>query len=200
MDMDTNEITISQIVGYDWEEAATIPTPVSSPIVVPVIPPAGTADPYGRGDGFDLDLAKVMCDVSVIPSLITPLQDVEVPLCSMAAEYAASSTPAHETVLESPGYTVPEESAFTWIPGFVPVSEVVLEERGYLRSLEEPLTSPVTTPVVTTDVSSGLTEPILPVVPQTPGDKTTVSDTESALKTERVPLIGNVCGWPGRRA
>ena len=90
MDMDTNEITISRIVGYDWEEAGTdledeIPTPVSSPIVVPVIPPAGTADPYSRGDGFDLDLAKVMCDVSVIPSLITPLEDVEVPLCSMAA-------------------------------------------------------------------------------------------------------------------
>ena len=68
-----------------------MPTPVSSPIVVPVIPPAGTAYPYGRGDGFDLDLAKVMCDVSVIPSLITPLEDVEVPLCSMAAEYAAPS-------------------------------------------------------------------------------------------------------------
>ena len=129
MDMDTNEITISRIVGFDWEEAGTdvedeIPTPVSSPIVVPVIPPAGTADPYGRGDGFDLDLAKVMCDVSVIPSLITPLEDVEVPLCSMAAEYAAPATPAHKTVLESPGYMVPEESGFTWIPVFVPVSEV----------------------------------------------------------------------------
>ena len=50
MDMDTNEITISRIVGFDWDEAGTdledeIPTPVSSPIVIPVIPPAGTADP-----------------------------------------------------------------------------------------------------------------------------------------------------------
>ena len=130
-----------------------------------------------------------MCDVSVIPSLITPLDDMEVPLCSMAAEYAAPSTPAHKTVLESPGYTVPEESAFTWIPGFMPVSEVVLEEGGYLQSLEEPLTSPVTMPVVTTDVSSGLTEPILPVVHQTPGDKTTASDTESAPKTERAQVF-----------
>ena len=169
MDMDTNEITISRIVGFDWEEAGTdlddeIPKPVSSPIVVPLIPPAGTADPYGWGDGFDLDLAKVMCDVSVIPSLITPLEDVEVPLCSMAAEYVAPATPAHETVLESPGYTVPEESGFTWIPGFVPVSEVVLEEGGYLRSLKEPITSPVTTPAVTTAISSVLAEPILPVL------------------------------------
>ena len=67
-----------------------MPTPVSSPtqIVVPVIPPAGTADPFGQGDSFDLDLAKVMCDVSVIPSLITLLEDLEVPPRSIAAEYA----------------------------------------------------------------------------------------------------------------
>ena len=45
---------------------------------------------------FDLELAKVMCDVSVLPSLVSPLQDVEVPPCSNAAEYAA---PAFETVL-----------------------------------------------------------------------------------------------------
>ena len=60
MDMDTNEITINRIVGFEWDEAGTdledeMPTPVLSPtqIVVPVIPPAGTADPFGRGDGFD---------------------------------------------------------------------------------------------------------------------------------------------------
>ena len=68
MDMDTNEMTINRIVGFEWDEAGTdledeMRTPVLSPtqIVVPVIPPAGTADPFGRGDGFDLDL----CDVSV---------------------------------------------------------------------------------------------------------------------------------------
>ena len=69
MGMDTNEITINRIVGFEWDEAGTdledeMPTPVQ--IVVPVIPPAGTVDPFGRGDGFDLHLAKVMCDVSVI--------------------------------------------------------------------------------------------------------------------------------------
>ena len=137
MDMDTNEITINWIVGFEWDEAGTdledeMPTPVLSPvqIVAPVIPPAGTADQFGRGDGFDLDLAKVMCDVSVIPSMITPLEESEVPPPSRAAEYAAPATPAFETELESPGYTVPEESGFTWIPGFVPVSETVLEEGG----------------------------------------------------------------------
>ena len=47
MDMDTNEITINRIVGFEWDEAGTdledeMPTPVLSPtqIVVPVIPPA----------------------------------------------------------------------------------------------------------------------------------------------------------------
>ena len=131
MDMDTNEITINRIVGFEW-----VLSPVQ--LVAPVIPPAGTADPFGRGDGFDLDLAKVMCDVSVIPSMITPLEESEVPPPSRAAEYAAPATPAFETVLESPGYTVPEESGFTWIPGFVPVSETVLEEEGgYLLSLED---------------------------------------------------------------
>ena len=112
MNMDTNEITINRIIGFEWDEAGTdledeMPTLVSSPtqIVVPAIPPAGTADPFGRGDGFDLDLAKVMCDVSVLPSLIPPLQDVEVPPCSNAAEYVALATPALETVLESSGFT-----------------------------------------------------------------------------------------------
>ena len=93
MNMDTNEITINRIIGFEWDEADTdvedeMPTPVSSPtqIVVPAIPPAGTADPFGRGDGFDLELAKVMCDVLVLPSLVSPLQEVEVPPCANAAD------------------------------------------------------------------------------------------------------------------
>ena len=154
--MNTNEITINQIIGFEWDEAGTdvedeMPTPVSSPsqIAVPAIPPAGTADPFGRGDGFDMELAKVMCDVSVLPSLVSPLQEVEVPPYANAADYAAPAAPALETVLESPGYTVPEELGCSWMPEFVPVSEVVsADEGGYLRSLQEPLppqaaTSPI---------------------------------------------------------
>ena len=122
MNMDTNEITINRIIGFQWDDPETdledeMPTPVLSPVhnVAPVIPPAETANPFGRGDGFDLDLAKVMLDVSVMPSLISPLEESEVPPPSRAAEYAAPATPALETVFESPGYTVPEESAFTCI-------------------------------------------------------------------------------------
>ena len=40
----------------------------------------------------------MMCDVSVIPSLITPLEDLEVPPRSIAAEYSVPATPALETV------------------------------------------------------------------------------------------------------
>ena len=95
-----------------------MPTPVLSPVQngAPVIPPAETADPFDRVDCFDLDLAKVMLDVLVMPSLISPLEESEVPPPSKAAEYAAPATPALETVIESPGYTVPEESTLTWIP------------------------------------------------------------------------------------
>ena len=48
MNMDTNEITINRIIGFEWKETGTdmedeLPTPVSSPtqIAVPAIPPAG---------------------------------------------------------------------------------------------------------------------------------------------------------------
>ena len=183
MDMDTNEITINRIVGFEWDGAGTdledeMPTPVSSPvqIVAPVIPPAGTADPFGRGDGFDFDLATVMCDVSVIPSIITPLEESEVPPPSRAADYAAPATPAFETVVESPGHTVPEESGFTWIPGFVPVSETVLEEEGgYLLSLAD--TPPVPVPTSTVAVISVTTEPVIPMMPPIPDDKRNESGT-----------------------
>ena len=58
MDMDTNEITIARIIGFDWKDTGTdeedeLPTPASSPaqIAVPAIPPVGTADPFGRVRG-----------------------------------------------------------------------------------------------------------------------------------------------------
>ena len=197
MDMDTNEITISRIVGFEWDEPGTdledeMPTPVLSPvqIVAPVIPPAGTADPFGRGDGFDLDLAKVMLDVSVIPSMISPLEESEVPPPSRVAEYAAPATPALETVLESPGYMVPEESAFTWIPGFVPVSEAILkEEGGHTLSLEQPPPLPVPTSAATPVVMTVATEPVIPTMPPTPDDRRNDSSTGSVRQTDRAKVF-----------
>ena len=170
MNMDTNEITINRIISFEWDEAGTdvedeLPTPVSSPtqIVVPAIPPAGTADPFGRGDCFDLELAKVMCDVSVLPSLVSPLQEVVVPPCANAADYSAPAAPVLETVLESPGYTVSEELGCSGMPEFVPVSEVVsADEGGYLRSLQEPLLPQTVTSTIAPMVAD-LTPPTVPL-------------------------------------
>ena len=82
MDMATSEITISRIVGFQWDDPGTdvedeLPAPVLSPVqnVAPVIPPTDAADLLDQGDGFDLDLAKVMLDVSVMPALISPIEE-----------------------------------------------------------------------------------------------------------------------------
>ena len=109
MDMDTSEITISRIVGFQWDDPGTdvedeLPAPVLSSVqnVAPVIPPTEAADLLDRGDGFDLDLAKVMLDVSVMPALITPIEECQVPPPSSeaaAAGYAAPATPAVGTVI-----------------------------------------------------------------------------------------------------
>ena len=72
-------------------------TAVASPVKV-------VTDPFGCGDNFDFDLTKVMCDVSVIPSIITPFEESEVQPPSRVAEYAAPATPAFENVVESPGH------------------------------------------------------------------------------------------------
>ena len=65
-----------------------------------------------------------------MPALLAPIEESEVPPPSKAAEYAAPATPVLETVIESPGYAVPEELTFTWVPGYVPVPEAVVVDEG----------------------------------------------------------------------
>ena len=126
----------------------------------------------------------------MIPSMISPLEESEVPPPSRAAEYAAPATPALETVIESPGYTVPEESAFTWIPGFVPVCEAVLEEEGgQTLSPEQPPPLPVPTSAATPVVISVATEPFIPTMPPTPDDRRNDSSTGSVRQTDRAKVF-----------
>ena len=126
----------------------------------------------------------------MIPSMISPLEESEVPRPSRAAEYAAPATPALETVLESPGYTVPEESAFTWIPGFVPVSEAVLvEEGGQTLSSEQLPPLPVPTSAVTPAVISVAAEQYILTMPPTPDDRRNDSSTESVRQTDRAKVF-----------
>ena len=93
-------------------------------------------------------------------------------------------------MLESPGYTVPEESAFTWIPGFVPVSEAVLEkEGGHTLSLEQPPPIPVPTSAATPVVISVATAPFIPTMPPTPDDRRNDSSMGSVRQTDRAKVF-----------
>ena len=65
------------------------------------------------------------------------------PPTSEAAQYAAPATPVLETVMESSGYTVPEELTFTWVPGYVPVPEAAtVSEEGQTLSTGHPPQKP----------------------------------------------------------
>ena len=160
------------------------------PNVTPVIPPAETADTFDQGDGFDLDLAKVMLDVSVMPSLILPLEESEVPPPSRAAEYAAPVTPVVETVFDSLIYTVPEESAVTWIPGFMPVPEAVLVEKGgQTLSSDQPPSHLVPASAATPVVNSGVIEQSIPTMPPTPDEMRHDTSVEGVRQTYRATVF-----------
>ena len=188
MDMDTNEITINRIIGFEWDEAGTDledegPTAVTSPVEV-------VTDPFGRGDNFDFDLAKVMCGVSVIPSIITPIEELEVQPPLRAAEYAAPATQAFENVVESPGFTVPKDSGLAWIQGFALVSETVLdEEGGHWLSLKDPPPLPVPTFAATPVVVPVAEGPAVPTMPPTPDVTRIKSSTGGVLQADRAQVF-----------
>ena len=193
MNMDTNEITINRIVGFQWDDPGTdvedeMPTPASSLAqnVAPVIPPTETADSFDRGDGFDLDLAKVMLDVSVMPALISTIEDSEVPPTSEAAEYAAPETPILEAMIESPGYAVPGELTFSWVPGYVPApGATTVSEEGHTLSTGHPPPNTLLASAATRVDSSETMDQFLPTMPSPPEDMVQVAETESVLDTDR---------------
>ena len=152
-----------------------------------MIPPTETDDSLDRGDGFDLDLAKVMLDVSVMPALISPIEESEV---SEAAEYAAPATPVLVTVIESPGYTVPEELTFTWVPGYVPVAEAAtVSEEGQTLSTGHPPPNTFPASAATPVVSSVTIDQFLPTLPSSPEDMVQVASTESVRETDRAEVF-----------
>ena len=125
-----------------------------------------------------------------MPSLILPLEESEVPPPSRAAEYAAPVTPVVETVFDSPIYTVPEESAVTWIPGFVLVPEAVLVEKGgQTLSSDQPPPHPVPASATTPVVNSGVTEQSIPTMPPTPDGMRHDTSVESVRQTDRAKVF-----------
>ena len=66
INMDTNEISISGIIGFPWNDSGTdvedeLPSPVAPPdtIMSPPFAPEDACDPFGRDTNYDLDLADV---------------------------------------------------------------------------------------------------------------------------------------------
>ena len=113
MNMDTNEISISGIIGFPWNDSGTdvedeLPSPVASPdpIMSTPLAPADSSDPFGRGVNYDLDLADVFRDATVLPSLVTPLEDTEATVAGTAATYdppvepVGTSSPARDSATE----------------------------------------------------------------------------------------------------
>ena len=131
MDMDTNEITINRIVGFPWNDPGTdvedeLPTSASSPVqcTTPAVMTDESGGPQELRDKFDLDLAKVLLDISVMPTMVLPIEDSVVIETTDIPEYAAPEDPTIETVTESPGFAVPQESGIVtgWVPQYSLIS------------------------------------------------------------------------------
>ena len=99
-----------------------LPTPASSPAhcATPAVMPVEPGDPQEREGNFDLDLAKVWLDVSVMPTMM-PIEDSIASPTTAVSEYAAPDIPT-VPVTESPGYAVPEDSELvtSWVPRYSP--------------------------------------------------------------------------------
>ena len=66
----------------------------------------------------------MLLDVSVMPTMISPIEDSIVSPTTEVAEYAAPEIQTVELVTESPGYAVPENSELmtSWVPRYSPAS------------------------------------------------------------------------------
>ena len=107
-----------------------------------------------------------------------------------AAEYAAPATPAFENVVESPGYTVPEDSGLAWIQGFAPVSETVLdEEGGHWLSLKDPPPRPVPASAATPVVVPITEGPAVPTMPPTSDDTRFKPGTRGVRQVDRAQVF-----------
>ena len=113
INMDTNEISISGIIGFPWNDSGTdvedeLPSPVAPPdtIMSPPLAPEDASDPFGRDTNYDLDLADVFQDATVLPALVTPLEDTDATVAGTAATYnppvepVGTSLPARDSATE----------------------------------------------------------------------------------------------------
>ena len=198
VDMDTNEITINRIVGFSWNDPGTdvedeLPTPASSPVqcTTTAVMTGESGGPQELRDNFDLDLAKVLLDISVMPTMVSPIEDSVVIKTTEVAEYATPEVPTIETVMESPGFAVPQESGIvtSWVPRYSPIP-MTSSVGGEAQPMSTVQSSPYLPPVMAAPPPS-CTETLdqfLPNLPsplgvpsQSPGREDTTKEPETEV-------------------
>ena len=105
--------TSQLIIGFPWNDSGTdvedeLPSPVVSPdtIMSPPFAPEDVRDPFGRDTNYDLDLAYVFQDATVLPALVTPLEVTDATVAETAATYnppvepVGTSLPARDSATE----------------------------------------------------------------------------------------------------
>ena len=135
--------------------------------------PSRTGGPQELRDNFDLDLAKVLLDVSVMQTMVSQIEDSVVIETTEIAD-----VPTIETATESSGLALPQESGIvtSWVPRYSPIS-MASSVGGEARPMSTVQSSPYLLPVMA-DPPPSCTEMLdqfLPSIPsplEEPGERT----------------------------
>ena len=128
VNMDTDEITFQEIVGTPLYDSGTdvedeLPTPASSP--APVVTSDSGLQPVHEGN-FNLDLAKALLDVSVLPLMISPIHDLIVNATTSSADYITPEITTVSADERAPELAFPPATVTTdsWFRQYSPISMV----------------------------------------------------------------------------
>ena len=122
------ELGVSPIVDSGTDLEDELPTPDDSPGSVAISGPEAAVSevcPAPRG-GFDLELVKVLLDVSVMPMMLMPIVD---PMVDSVVSPAAYPEPPLPIILEDIPVPVPESSPWPSVADS-PVRECSLSVRA----------------------------------------------------------------------
>ena len=90
-----------------------------------------------------------------------------------------------QTVIESPGYAVPDESTYSWVPGYVPVIEATtVSEEGQILSSIQPPPNTFPASAAASVVALESRDQFLPTMSSSPEDMGPVAASECVRKTD----------------
>ena len=93
-------------------------------------------------------------------------------------------------MIESPGYAVPGELTFSWVPGYVPVpGAATVSEEGQTLSTGHPPPNTFPASAATPVVGSETMDQFLPTMLSPPEDMVQVAETESVRETDRAEVF-----------